>query len=175
MRKLVTIFTLVLGTLFLADSADAQVLPLSFEVRAGAAIPTGDFDDVSTGFTYGANIAWHFTPMFGVYGGYTQANFSGDNGNDPSLENFDVGAIVDLPFPALSPWVRGGLVFGQYDGASRGTGFEAGGGIGFNVTPMISITPGVRFTTIPVGDDHPRNVTGNATYITTDVGVRVRI
>jgi len=185
MKRFAAVAALSVGVFFLADGAHAQqTLPLSFEGRAGVAIPTGDLSDVgaSSGFAFGANIAYHITPMFGVYGGYSQADFGGDIPEASfHTQGFDLGVLVDLPSPMLSPWLRGGIVFNEFRETldrDRWTsdsqlGFEAGGGVAFPIMDMISVTPGVRFTTFPIRVDGRGD--NSASYLTLDVGLRVRI
>jgi len=186
MKRFAAVAALFVGISFLADEAQAQqTLPLSFEGRAGVAIPTGDLgDEFDPGFAFGANIAWHFTPMFGVYGGYSQAAFGTGDDSSVRSQGFDLGAHVDLPSPMLAPWLRGGLVFKEMH-ASRGaasltsdtgTGFEVGGGIAFPIADMISLTPGLRYTSFPVTyQEFGVDQGDNASYLTLDVGVRVRL
>jgi hypothetical protein len=143
-------------------AAQAQVSPFSVEVRAGAAIPTGDWakDDgetwVNTGYGFDVTAMYRVVPMFGVYGGFNYTSFGVKelSGADVNDSGFSVGLHVDVTdMGMMQPWFRVGGMFNQYQtkfgGASfttdRGFGFEAAGGVAVPVTPMISITPGVSF------------------------------
>lgn len=125
--------------LSLAGNAHAQVagLPLSIEVRGGAAFPTGDdfgSDEAGaeTGYGFGANVFVGLTPLLGIYGGYSQFEFGADvdavgldfdfpAGADVDYRDngFNLGAQVTFsPLSSLSgvtPWLRGGATLREFE------------------------------------------------------------
>jgi opacity protein-like surface antigen len=164
-----TVTTLFLG-LTLAVMAPAALhaqTPLSVEVQAGVVVPTGDFADdfATTGFGFGINAAYRVMPMLDIYAGYSWQRFGVDEGDfedvdvDVDDSGFALGARFNFAMPALSPWVRGGLIFhelkvsGSEGGFSasfssdRTLGFEAGGGIAYPLAPNIDLTPALMFRT----------------------------
>jgi opacity protein-like surface antigen len=201
MLKIRTLAPALLLSAGLATGAHAQSpLPITLEVRGGAAIPTGDFNDgINTGWGIGANVRYALTPVVGVYGGFDHFTFNADDDGDPSVDvGVDDNAIraglrANVPLvgmTGISPWVEGGLVFARTsinasDGSSSisinsdwGVGFEAGAGLTFAVAPRISINPGVRYRTHKAdfsGDDSTDNP-GNAdvNYLAVELGVSLR-
>ncbi|HEX7243325.1 MAG TPA: outer membrane beta-barrel protein [Longimicrobiaceae bacterium] len=186
MNRLTSALLAAAASVALASGAAAQsALPLSFEVRAGAAIPTGDFaEGLSTGYTVGANAMFNFTPMLGVYAGYTLNSFGFDDDtglldDDVSLNvrGFDAGLRATLASGgSFAPFVRGGIVsykgeLSSDDGSFSGDneiGFEVGAGLDFPLGRQISVTPGVSFTSVDFDDD-------KVNFFRADVGLRFRL
>jgi opacity protein-like surface antigen len=197
-RKLI-IPGLVLGAALAQPAAAQSVLPFSFEVRGGAAIPQGDdFDGVSTGFSVGGTVHYQVAPMVGIYGGFEYAKFTFDDDSEDVDSNisdsgFRLGARFAIPLGAMtgvSPWVEGGATFNQTsinlsnDGGNsvgvdsdRALGYEVGAGLSFAVAPKISITPGVRWRSHKADfgdtDDGPAEVDVN--QFTVDLGVHISL
>jgi opacity protein-like surface antigen len=183
----------------LAAPARAQlpsITPFSLEVRGGAALPTGDFGELaSTGWTAGITGQLNFTPMLGVYAGYSMSGFPVNDdfeGADKDLNMNDRGFNAGLrasfaPLAAgLAPWVKGGLVYNELefeaDGLSITTdsqlGFEVGGGLSFPLGPRISITPGVTYTSYSLTDDEDDDwdlPDLDVSYVKVDIGLNFRI
>src|SRR5215207_8117865 len=99
MKKSTVGILAALAAVSVAGTASAQMgptTPFSFDVRAGAAIPTGDFGDVvSTGWTVGVDGTFNITPMFGIYAGYSFSQFSA---SDDFEEIFGEGDITEQGF-----------------------------------------------------------------------------
>lgn len=164
----------------LAGGAQAQTgtpptSPLSLEVRAGAAVPTGDFGDIAeTGFTVGGDLGFMFTPTLSAYVGGTFNSFAVD---DEFLALLGLGGVQadDLSYnlyggeaglkanfgtgTGMTPFLRGGVVYytAELGGDGLGEdaednefelGFEVGGGLALPLGPRISVTPAVSYTDI---------------------------
>lgn len=116
--------------------AHAQVSsPIKFNVRAGAALPMGDFSDVAkTGFTLGGGLTFRAPLMpvaLRVDGDYNR--FSHDI-IDESLSLWAITANAQVA-PALSPvYVLGGAGFySQSAGGESATDFGLNGGVGLRI------------------------------------------
>ncbi|HYJ79552.1 MAG TPA: outer membrane beta-barrel protein, partial [Longimicrobiaceae bacterium] len=170
--------TLALGALLataaLAAPARAQlphITPFSFEGRAGAALPMGDFDDAgaSRGWTVSGSVTYHALPYIGIYAGYTQTRFGTDDdlfGDGEFTDaGWDVGVMVGIPTPLIpiDPWIRGGMVFHRLDAegftdpalnveTETGMGFAVGAGLGMGFG-LITFTPGVSLVRYMVDGD----------------------
>lgn len=183
----------VLGAATFAGSANAQIpslTPFSFEVRGGAALPTGDFKDIglNPGPTYGANVTFHAAPMIGLYGAYSRSEFSADDDLQAlrgdgkfTIEGFSGGVRLGIPTPMIpiDPWVKAGAVYHRaeaeeftttsFNGPSeRKLGFEVGVGLGLGLGPKVSITPGVSYTQFNVNDTNFGHFRG-------DIGLNIRL
>ena len=191
---------LVLGAAALAAPASAQtVLPLSFEIRGGAVLPQGDFDDgANTGFIVGGTVHYRVAPIASIFAGFEHAQFGVDDDSDfedvdanISDQGFRLGARFDVPLagmPAISPWVEGGATFNKTSinlssndasasvDSDRSVGFEVGAGLAFNVAPKISITPGVRYRSHKAEFDFDGGSEEfDANYFAIDLGVHIRL
>ncbi len=190
MRKALTGTLAALTVLFAAGEAGAQgVIPLSFEVRAGAAIPTGDFaddGDAETGFALGGTVEYSIIPTFGVYGGFSRDAFGCGDDCDYVSSGFDVGGVVRLSrMVPLQPWVKAGITFHELEAESstggvsasltsdRAVGIEVGGGLSFDLAPSIQLTPGVWFHSYTPDFDGEEGV--DVTYIVADLGLRLSL
>lgn len=188
MKKIAAGFCAALGLLAATGAAEAQSasLPLSFEIRAGLAQPTGDFGDaLNTGYTIGANAMFNITPMLGVYAGYTFNSFGIDDEDglfdedlNFNLRGFDAGVRASFATSGtLQPFVKGGLVYykGELsgDGASVAgdseLGFEVGGGLDYALGNKISVTPALSYTQVS-GDDG-----SDAKMVKLDIGLRFKL
>lgn len=196
MKKISAGLMAIAATAVFAGSASAQVpnvTPLAIEVRAGAALPQGDFGDVlKTGYMLGGNLSYNFLPSVGVYAGYSYSSFKPDSdggGEDEGSivdSGFDAGVRVGVPTPMLpiDPYVRAGLIYHklEFDGDGGNIsldselGFEGGVGLGFNVAPKIQLTPEVSYSRFSIdGDDLGTTEDLNVDNLRLSVGVRVRI
>lgn len=198
MRNYLFASLMAVTSLSLAQVAGAQSpIPLSVEVRGGAAIPMGDFQErynAETGVGFGANAVLQIVPMVGVYGGYERNMFSVDDeagfGPDSEIidQGFMFGAELALPFGGmgLSPWVRAGGIYNQFSReggnligdfeSERKLGFEAGAGISIPLGMVISITPGIRYRTYSpeLGGQNRVGEDVDISYLAADVAMRFR-
>lgn len=184
-----------------APQAGAQLLPnlpVSVELRLGAALPTGDLAEAEpgigaeTGPAFGAAALFHFSGVLSAYGGYSRTLFScppcGESGIDDRVVDagaeFGVQAMLPARIAGASPWLRAGGVYGQLTFSGQGgrlsseptLGYEVGGGISVGVTRSLAITPGLRFRAYPAEFDlgkFPRR-TVDASRILADVGLAYR-
>ncbi len=179
MMKKTMLLSLV-AAVALAGGAQAQALPtspLSVDVRAGAAIPTGDFGDIAeTGFTVGGDLAFMFTPVLSAYVGGSYSSFGASDEFQEAIEELTGGQLDDISYNlygldaglkatfaagGFTPYLRGGLVYytaelGGGDDLGEDVedendyeaGFEVGGGLAFPLGPRISVTPEVTYTGI---------------------------
>lgn len=185
----------------LATTATAQsTLPITVEVRGGAAIPTGDFGDgASTGWGIGGTVRYAVAPTIELYAGYDHFDFSTDEELDETELDFGVqdqglragGRFTFSTLGSVSPWVEGGLLFNRSSvSISDGTttinvnsdwapGFEAGAGFAVALSPRVSLTPGVRYRFHeaefdPEGlEEGPESI--DVTYVAIDLGVNIRL
>jgi opacity protein-like surface antigen len=184
-----TVLLGVLAAAGLAGSAQAQTLPttpVSLEVRAGAAFPTGDLADIAkTGYTVGGNVSVAVSPMLSVYGGYTFNSFSAkDDGTSDGSANFRVegpeaGVKLNIPMPAggVAPFIKGGALYQKYSVSVSSDdlsgsfsdnqyrwGFEAGAGVSVPLGNRLSVTPAVTYTKVE-----------HATAVKADIGLSFHI
>ena len=185
-------FAGILAAASLAGTAHAQAAavptsPVSVEVRAGAAFPTGDLSDINkTGYTVGGNVSFAVSPMLSVYGGYTMNSFGfkdefvndgGANGDASArlrVSGPEAGVKLNIPTAGgFTPFVKGAALYHRYsfsfsgDGGSGSInddqwrwGFEAGAGVAIPLGPRISVTPAVSYTKVE-----------HATGVKADVGL----
>ena len=197
MKKIAT-GLVALAAVALAGSAQAQAIPVSpfsVEVRGGLAFPTGDLDDFAdSGITVGANGTYMFTPMLGLYAGFTYNAFglpeeADELDIDGSVNTYglDAGlkAMFATPTLPVTPFLKGGLVYhkieveiedvdlGEELESDSGLGFEVGGGVMVPLGPRLSFTPAVSYTSFKPkfdGEDGDDNVTS----FRVDVGLNIR-
>ena len=161
MKKTFAVTCAALAAVALANQdAGAQLRsPVSFEVRASAAIPTGDFADVAggigTGYGIGATGEFALTPMLGIYAGYSYTGYDLDNVDDTLNETgIDAGIRANLGsgLGAFTPYLKGGIVYHQLETdlfeRDEKLGFEVGGGLDYPLGPTLSVTPGISYTRI---------------------------
>ena len=150
-----------------ASAVEAQSLPVSFELRGGAAIPTGDWNEgdfVENGIGFGAAVKYAPTPLLGVYAGWDRFSFDIDTPDlgdvDASLNDsaFRLGAELNVPAADLpvAPFVSAGLVYGKTEVEASGgnawlggesdssLGFEGAVGLEFAAGPL-AVRPAVGY------------------------------
>jgi hypothetical protein len=154
-----------LSLVAVAPRAHAQI-PLSIDVRGGAALPQGDLGDdaalaADMGWGFEGSVGLALTPMFSLYGGgsrYVYERGGDDTATDGEFvdQGFHAGAKVSLA-PMLmgaSPWVRGGVIFHDLEQDDAGAteedtsteaGFEVGAGLEIPLGQVLSFTPGARY------------------------------
>jgi opacity protein-like surface antigen len=187
-----------------AASARAQeaTLPVHFEARVGAGIPVGDFGDgAAPGWAVGITARADLKPGVELYAGYDHFAFQADESldNDPTADinvdddgvraglrsNFAVARVA-----GAAPWLEAGVIVNhtKLRATSAGesasidsdwmVGFEGGAGLSFPISPMLSLTPGVRYRQHRArftdnGLDGPGSVTTR--YFAVDFGVNFRL
>ncbi|HEX2204330.1 MAG TPA: outer membrane beta-barrel protein [Longimicrobium sp.] len=178
------------ATLVVTGTAQAQIpaiTPFSFEVRGGAAIPTGDLSgdrDAEPGLALGATATLHFIPLVGVYGGYSRAQFGAGGDGEYTDQGIDVGLRLGIPTPLIpiDPWIKAGLTYHSLEAsgftlpvnnfeADASLGYEVGAGLGFGFGPL-SLTPGISW----VSYDYDAGASDErASFVRVDIGARVRL
>ena len=155
-RSLSLCASVVAALAVLAGPAEAQdPIPVSAEVRAGVAFPTGDLSDAGaeSGLALGADVFFGFFPRFSLYGGYAWHRFGCDVCVDDVTTSGPRGGVkVLLPLPGRAvPWIRGGLTWSGSDGligeADGELGLEFGGGLDYSVAPRLSLAPALHYKT----------------------------
>lgn len=121
----------------------AQNVSYSVGARADVGFPTGDdMEDANTGFGFGAEGVAQFTPVFGLYAGYSMFSFGvdADEGDgDYKDSGFELGAHVNIPVEGatVAPWIRLGGVYRTFEiearNASASVTFESDQSLGFEV------------------------------------------
>ena len=140
-----------LGAMMLASAAAAQNTTggsgVQFGVGAGLAQPIGDFGEGSkSGFDIHGMLG--FNPAALPFGmrvdvGYARFGFEGGGGNTSILSG-TANALLKIPATSIAPYVIGGLgafrgktsIDGLGSGSSTEFGFQAGGGLQFNLSGM---------------------------------------
>jgi opacity protein-like surface antigen len=195
--KKTTFALAALAAVAFTGTAKAQsALPLSFEGRVGAVLPTGDWGDLAkTGIGLEGNVTFNVTPVVGIYGGYTwnrfdvDDNLGGDLGDTKWTEQgFDVGLKARFASPTglpLTPFFRGGAIFHKMkidDGTDSFStdsklGFDVGGGVEIAVAPRITLTPQVGYSQFnpDSGDDVTDGGSVDVSNIHLGVGLNIRL
>lgn len=199
MKRVATALVLVLLACAAPTTALGQLggLPLSVELRGGAAIPTGEITEAApgvgaeTGPYFGIQAAVHVLPALSLYGGYGMSRFGcprcGERGLDDEVvdDGFGVGVHAALPLPlgGIAPWGEAGgvfhrLVFSGPGGdlsSDRAAGFRVGGGVEIPLGP-VRLTPGVHYSAYSAELDLGGlpSETVDVTHFTAAVGLRYR-
>jgi opacity protein-like surface antigen len=195
MRKLVVGMIAVAALAAAARPATAQgVIPLAVEGRVGVGFPTGDFgndDDVGAGFGFGGDIVLRVLPLVNVYGGWERYSFDGKGESDGSnVTDSGVRAGAQLSIPVgmvtgFSPFVSAGLLYNRVSAeASEGSaslkftsdwklGYELGAGFSMPVAPAVSVVPAVRYRAHDVSFSDFEDDSGNISYLSLEVGVKL--
>jgi len=191
--KKTTFALAALAAVALAGTANAQsALPLSFEGRVGAVLPTGDWGELAkTGIGLNGNVTFNVTPVVGIYGGYTWNRFDvdddlGDVGGAKFTEQgFDVGLKARFASPTgvpVTPFFRGGAIIHKlsvsdddvsFSGDYK-VGFEAGGGVEIPLAQRITLTPQVGYSQFNPGDDEDDSDV-NVSNVHLGVGINIRL
>ncbi|HZJ48019.1 MAG TPA: outer membrane beta-barrel protein [Acidimicrobiia bacterium] len=167
MRYLMTLFAL--GAALFPTLANAQV-----EARAGFAIANGTVGgaEVSNGYGVSLNVQFDVLPVIDLYGAFTRYTLGAEvpaggeslgvvhpQGRDADVVDlaYSVGAKFAPTFGPIMPWVKVGGVYdevelklkdevGSVTYRSEGNfGYEAAGGLSFQFTPLLSVTPGILY------------------------------
>jgi opacity protein-like surface antigen len=190
MKKSTVGILAALAAVSMAGTASAQMAPTSpfaIEVRGGLAFPI-DLEGVETGLTFGGDVIFQATPMFGIYAGYNFATFAIDDEEfeeeeledveaDIEVKGFRAGVRANLPLATAgaSPFAFGGLVYQSFgfsvsDGETEGSfsgdeelGFEVGAGVEIPLGTRLSFTPAVSYVKIE-----------DAKAVKADVGLKIR-
>lgn len=168
MRHKMMVIALAAG--FIPAMANAQV-----EARAGFAFAEGTVGgaEVDNGYGVGLNVQFDVLPVIDLYGAYTRYTFGAEvppggtslgvvhpDGREADIVDlaYSIGAQVEAPFfGPLVPWLKLGGVYeevelklkdevGSVTYRSEGNfGYEAAGGVSLQVSPLLSVTPGVLY------------------------------
>jgi opacity protein-like surface antigen len=134
-------------------TASAQ-LPISVEVRADAAIPTGDFADaVDAAPSFGVNAALGLARGFAVYGGYSRTAFELQDLDEEAVDQgFSAGVTLGIPAARLGvqPYIGAGVLIHDLkieDGPDLDSdlGFEVGAGVALPIASNVRLTPGIGY------------------------------
>jgi opacity protein-like surface antigen len=170
------------------SSAQAQG-PWTFEVRAGASVPTDSFvsTDLGTGVGFEGTIGYRILPALSVFGGWDWQHRQFDAPVFDADDVEDTGYVYGLRFTPgggarVKPFIRLAGLWNHVEletndghpaADSKHTwGYEAGAGLDISFNESVSLTPGVRYRsfepTVRFG-----NIETDATlsYVTVDVGV----
>lgn len=135
--------------------ASAQSGRFSLEGRGGMTFATGDFSGTAgagSGFAAGLDAMYNLIPALTTYAGLSRDEFDGGF----SSTGGQLGVkFLPMPRGSFMPWVAGG-VLGQrldVDGATSDfeVGLEAGAGADIEVTPMFTLSPGIRYRSYDAG------------------------
>src|SRR5215213_7048238 len=147
---------LVLSAL-LGTGARAQTAhPVSFELRGGASVPTGEYrEGVPTGRNAGATVLIPLDSTLSLYAGYqhdqTSGAFKDELGRGETLSDhgFRAGARLDVPEGRIGSsvtWLELGAMLNKLNVATGWKlGLEGGLGVTVPLSPRVSLTPGLRY------------------------------
>ena len=153
----------------------AQIAPLTYELRVGAAIPVQELANAESGWagaagpgvSFGMDFAYGLTHYAAIYGGFSQHRFgcpaSGcGRETDLTATGFDAGLRLILGSGRVIPLLRVGPVSYRVAGSvpadgggvrstvsARSLGWEAGGALTVGLTPDLVVVPGVRYLRAP--------------------------
>jgi hypothetical protein len=171
-------------------------LPVALEVRAGGALPTGEFAEASPGVgaeagpVLEASAIVRVIPAIGIYVGYRRAWFScslcAERGMDDSVvdSGLEFGVEGDIPLEAAGgvPWIRvGGILhqlafsgFGSTLSSDPGLGLRVGAGFSVPLTAPLLLVPAVSYAVYPaeLGLGGLPDRTVNAGRLAADLGIR---
>lgn len=170
-RWLAIVIALVSASVGRADAQVLSRLPLAFQARLGAGIPTGTFAEQGPGIGAEPGLAFEVgglleaTSWLGLYAGYQRDRFGCEGcrsvNTDAAVvaDGAEGGVHVTIPFQrfGVRPWMRSGVVrhtlrFQRDESGIRsepGIGFGVGGGLELEVVGL-RIAPGVRFQSYTV-------------------------
>lgn len=152
---LLTVAMVLVSASSIADRLTAQV-PVVLNGYAGVALPQGDWKDddgAETGWGYGASLTFRPIPMVGFYGGWDRFRFG--IGGDGSTDDVDLtfidsglraGIELNAPLPYVSPFIAGGVFYGETELAVREedvtSQFRTGSDLGFEASIGVDIDVG---------------------------------
>lgn len=150
--------------------AQLPIPPVSAEIRAGVAVPTGEFAEAEPGIgaesgpMVGAALVVHFTSRLALVGGYSLGWFGCPRCAQQGLEQtvMDQGADIALHLesPAwrgMIPWARAGGLLHHITFAGAGgelssdfaPGYQAGAGVRLSLPGALQLTPGFHYRGFP--------------------------
>jgi len=192
MKKTTFVFAALAAVSFAGTARAQTALPLSFEGRVGAVLPTGDWGELAkTGIGLNGNVTFNVTPVVGIYGGYTWNRFGVDDdlgdvdGANFTEQGFDVGLKARFASPTgmpVTPFFRGGAIFHKikvsddeatFSGDYK-VGFDVGGGVEIPLAPKITLTPQVGYSQFDPSDDSD-DVDGDVSVSNIHLGVGINI
>lgn len=171
---LVLLLATVLAVLIphpLRPGAEAQIAPLTYELRAGAAVPVQSFADPGAswageaggGASFGMDFAYTFASYAAAYAGFSQHRFgctAAACGRESDLvaTGFDLGGRFILGTGRVIPLIRAGMVTYRVEGrvpngqegaspavSRRAYGVEAGLGLSIRLNRRFVLVPGLRY------------------------------
>ncbi|HEX8831411.1 MAG TPA: hypothetical protein VF705_09615 [Longimicrobium sp.] len=171
---------LVLSALLPAHAHAQTAHPLSFELRGGASVPTGEYREaVPTGWNVGAAVLLPVDSTLSLYAGF-QHDQTSDLFDDQTLSDngFRAGMRLGMPESRTSSaeaWLELG---GMLNKLSLVNGWRLGleGGIGLTlpVSSRVSFTPGLRYRSHTFSG---RGILGRdgerAAYVSLDLGLQL--
>jgi opacity protein-like surface antigen len=124
--------------------AQGGTLPVSLQVRLDAGLPLGDFKDgTKAGLGWGVDGAFDVAPNLSVFVGYSSFDFDiKDSDLRVRDDGVDVGTRLRLGTGGgvLSSYAQFAALFHNGE-----TGFEAGLGAEYPVSPAVTVTPLARY------------------------------
>jgi hypothetical protein len=174
------VLSVMLGTGARAQTAH----PVSFELRGGASIPTGEYrGDVPTAWNLGATVLVPLDSTLSLYAGFqhdqTSNAFRDGLGRGTTLSDngFRAGGRLEMPegrIGSTRTWLELGGMLNKLNlvGGWR-LGAEAGLGFDLPASSRVSLTPALRYRTHGYGG---RGIVGRdgdrAAYVSLDLGLR---
>lgn len=163
----------------------------SLEFRPGVSIPVSELGDadLSTGYGFEGTVAYYFMPHLGAYAGWSWNKFAAGQsfaGADTDFE--ETGYMLGLQFmhpiadSRFSYLLRAGGTYKHIetensdgdilDSTPHGLGWEAGAGVGINLTDNLVLTPSVLFRSLSREIELAGTTTDvDLQYITAGVGI----
>lgn len=195
MKKTMFAFAALAAVAFAGTARAQTALPLSFEGRVGAVLPTGDWGELAkTGIGLNGNVTFNVTPVVGIYGGYTWNRFGVDDDlgavDDAKFteQGFDVGLKARFASPTgmpVTPFFRGGAIIHKIrvsddDASFSGdykVGFDVGGGVEIPLAPRIMLTPQVGYSQFDPSDDEDEvdDESVSVSNVHLGVGINIRL
>lgn len=181
------------GLLLTAEPAHGQDA-WTFDVRAGAALPTQDLGvyELDTGFGFEGSLGYRVMPHLSVYGGWGWHRFGSDGPPEGAELEFEetgyaFGLRLEHPFSGESGTgpayrFRAGGTYGHIEAEDQdgdivtdtghGLGWELGGGVIFPLGHAWSLSPGVRYRALSrdltIGEG---TIDAELEYVAVDLGV----
>jgi hypothetical protein len=169
---------------------EAQQRALSFDARGGYSFPISDFGDgTESDFGFGAGVVFSLTQSFGIYGGWARDAFGCeeligcDEDTQLQVQGFEAGVKFLIPTEArILPWLKAGLIAHEMKvdtdaidfESDREYGFQAAAGLDFPLGEVVSVSPGLRFNMLEIGEDDAF-ADPEVKYLSFDLGLHFHI
>lgn len=186
--------TAALALLVIGAAAPVQAqIPLTLELRGGAAVPTEDLGaaELKTGGGFGFTAAYAFMPHMLFYGGWdwqrlnTKGRIAGADAHvEATGYAFGLGFQHPL-FSSVGGWLRSGGIYNHIELEKKNGdligdsdfefGWEAGGGLVIPVSERFALMPGARYRTFTADLEMGAGpVEVDLSYVTIDLGIVYR-